>query len=150
MSSKEVLEYLRTCKYCKIVMGTDYENDDRYFTLYDVFNEEIEIIQKDLDRLEKLEKENQELKEKVKMLEENEEAVLTTLEISVSENAKLKKVIEDIKNLPDCDICDSNWHKGCMCLQSKFNKTIINNNFKHMFDNCKLTPLPELEELQDD
>ena len=56
MTSKEVLEYLRTCKFCKIVMGTDYENDDRYFTLYDVFSEEIEIIEKDLDRLEKLEK----------------------------------------------------------------------------------------------
>ena len=56
MTSKEVLEYLRTCKFCKIVMGTDYENNDRYFTLYDVFSEEIEIIQKDLDRLEKLEK----------------------------------------------------------------------------------------------
>ena len=66
MTSKEVLEYLRTCKFCKIVMGTDYENDDRYFTLYDVFSEEIEIIQKDLDRLEKLEKENQELKERYK------------------------------------------------------------------------------------
>ena len=56
MTSKEVLEYLRTCKFCKIVMGTDYENDDRYFTLYDVFSEEIEIIQKDLDRLEIYEK----------------------------------------------------------------------------------------------
>ena len=56
LNSKEVLEYLKTCKFCKIVMGTDYENDDRYFTLYDVFSEEIEIIQKDLDRLEKLEK----------------------------------------------------------------------------------------------
>lgn len=56
MESKEVLEYLRTCKFCKIVMGTDYENDDRYFNIYDVFREEIEIIQKDLDRLEELEK----------------------------------------------------------------------------------------------
>ena len=56
MSSKEVLEYLRTCKYCKIVIGTDYEYDDRYFTLYDVFSEEIEIIQKDLDQLEIYEK----------------------------------------------------------------------------------------------
>ena len=62
MTSKEVLEYLRTCKFCKIVMGTDYENDDRYFTLYDVFNEEIEIIQKDLDRLEELGKEKAKLK----------------------------------------------------------------------------------------
>ena len=120
MISKEVLEYLRTCKFCKIVMGTDYENDDRYPTIYDIFYEEIEIIEKDLNRLEELEK----------------------------ENAKLKKVIEDIKNLPDCDICDSNWHKGCMCLQNKFKKALINNNFTHMFDNCKLTPLPELEELK--
>ena len=56
MNSKEVLEYLRTCKFCKIVMGTDYENDDRYFTIYDVFSEEIEIIQKDLDKLEIYEK----------------------------------------------------------------------------------------------
>lgn len=56
MTSKEVLEYLRTCKFCKIVMGTDYENDDRYFNIYDVFREEIEIIQKDLDRLEIYEK----------------------------------------------------------------------------------------------
>ena len=69
MSSKEVLEYLRTCKYCKIVMGTDYENDDRYFTLYDVFSEEIEIIQKDLDRLEELEKENESLKKAIDILE---------------------------------------------------------------------------------
>lgn len=56
MTSKEILEYLTTCKFCKIVMGTDYENDDRYPTIYDIFNEEIEIIEKDLDRLEKLEK----------------------------------------------------------------------------------------------
>ena len=56
MNSKEVLEYLRTCKFCKIVMGTDYENDDRYFTIYDIFYEEIEIIEKDLERLEIYEK----------------------------------------------------------------------------------------------
>ena len=56
MTSKEVLEYLRTCKFCKIVMGTDYENDDRYPTIYDIFYEEIEIIEKDLERLEELEK----------------------------------------------------------------------------------------------
>ena len=99
MTSKEVLEYLKTCNFCKIVMGTDYENDDRYFTIYDIFNEEIEIIEKDLERLEKLEKENQELKEKCKMLEENEEAVLATLEISVQENTRLKKVIEIFRKM---------------------------------------------------
>ena len=76
MTSKEVLEYLRTCKFCKIVMGTDYENDDRYFTLYDVFSEEIEIIQKDLDRLEKLEKEHEKLKEKKVMRDTYSKEVL--------------------------------------------------------------------------
>lgn len=44
-----------------------------------------------LDRYMGLEKENQELKEKVKILEENEEAVLTTLESAVQENEKLKE-----------------------------------------------------------
>ena len=69
MTSKEVLEYLRTCKFCKIVMGTDYENDDRYFNIYDVFSEEIEIIEKDLNRLEEVEKENKRLKTDLEALE---------------------------------------------------------------------------------
>ena len=69
MTSKEVLEYLRTCKFCKIVMGTDYENDDRYPTIYDIFYEEIEIIEKDLNRLEELEKENERLKKDLEALE---------------------------------------------------------------------------------
>lgn len=73
MESKEVLEYLRTCKFCKIVMGTDYENDDRYFNIYDVFREEIEIIQKDLDRLEELEKENERLKKDLEKYTHKEE-----------------------------------------------------------------------------
>ena len=139
LNSKECLEHI--CKNCdnKCCPYIHYEKSRCGF---------YGVIRQDLDRLEKLEKENLELKEKCKMLEENEEAVLTTLESSVQENTKLKKVIEDIKNLPDCDICDSNWHKGCMCLQNKFKKAVINNNFKHMFDNCKLTPLPELEELK--
>ena len=77
------------------------------------YQEFLKPIEKDLDRLEQLEKENKELKEKVNHFE---------------------KVIEDIKNLPDCD----------------FKKTLINNNFKYMFSNCKLTKLPELEELEND
>lgn len=71
--------------------------------LYDLWvNLVCKTIEKDLDRLEKLEKENQDLKGKVNYLE---------------------KVIEGIKNLP---------HLDCT----------------HMFDNCKLTPLPEVEELK--
>ena len=65
-----------------------------------------EIVMEDLDRLEKLEKENQELKQKVNHFE---------------------KIIEDIKNMPDCDL----------------KKTLIDIGFKHMIDNCKLKPLTE-------
>lgn len=75
--------------------------------LCEVYEREVNIIKKDLDRLEKLEKENQELKEKINHFE---------------------KVIEDIKNLPD----------------------YIGIGFKNMFDNCKLTPLPEMSELEKD
>ena len=81
------------------------------FNKYGVNRTGYETIKQDLDRLEKLEKENQELKGKVNHFE---------------------KVIEDIKNMPDCD----------------FKKTLIDIGFKHMFDNCKLTPLPEVKELK--
>ena len=81
MNSKQALDHIK------------HMADWEYYDIKD----DILPIEKDLERLEKLEKENQELKEKYKILEENEESVLTTLEISVQENAKLKKVIETLK-----------------------------------------------------
>ena len=102
MTSKEVLEYLKTCKFCKIVMGTDYENDDRYFTLYDVFSEEIEIIQKDLERLEKLEKENQELKENSKKI----------CECDVDKLNKIKKDLEILEIIKKWSFIQENYKDG--------------------------------------
>lgn len=132
MNSKECLENI---KHAPGFMG----GNSRYKSVLESripFLEDIEIIKQDLDKLEKLEKENQELKEQNINLRE--------------ENINLKKVIEKIKSLPNCDICDANWHKGCMCLQNKLKKALLIDNFENMFINCKLTPLPELEELQDD
>ena len=34
--------------------------------------------------------------------------------------------LEKIKSLPNCDICDSNWHKGCMCLKKKIIEVLGN------------------------
>lgn len=86
----------------------------------------IKLTQEDLEnykiyKLEQLEKENKELKEKCKMLEENQETVLTTLEILVQENTKLKQALdkacerldyscpveEELINDLDCENCES-------------------------------------------
>ena len=74
-----------------------------------------DLVFQDLDKLEKLEKENQELKNTILSLELD-----TCIPELRKENTKFKNVIEKIKSLPNCDICDANWHKGCMCLQNKF------------------------------
>ena len=108
------------------------------------------IVKQDLDKLAKLEKENQELREKVNHFKNVKNRTRRNYKFVEKENIKLKKVIERIKSLPNCDICDDNWHKGCMCLQNKLKKALLIDNFENMFINCKLTPLPELEELQDD
>ena len=111
MKSKEALE--RLIKYAKIneaILITKYG--------YSALND-INIIKQDLERLESLEEENEEL-------QEINESFLKDITKLVLENEKLKKVIEHIKALPPCDICDSNWHKGCLCLQSKIKKVLEN------------------------
>ena len=106
MTSKEALQRLENI----LTWSGDIDIDTDLYNLW--VDLACRTIEKDLDRLEKLEKENQELKQKVNHFE---------------------KVIEDIKNMPDCD----------------FKKTLIDIGFKHMFDNCKLTPLTELENKND-
>ena len=94
----------------------------RYWTCLESsipFLEDIGIIQKDLDRLEQLEKENQEL-----LVNKN---VAQGIAIKLKEeNDKLKQLIKQLKNFPNCDICDSNWHKGCMCLKRKIEEVLVN------------------------
>lgn len=80
------------------------------------------------ETIDSLRKENQELKEKLEGIPlEYDGYLYFTQSISnvVKENEKLKKAIEIIKTLPNCDICDANWHKGCMCLQRKI-KEVLN------------------------
>ena len=88
--------------------------------LYDLWvNLVCRTIEKDLDRLEKLEKENQELKEKVDYL---------------------KKFIEKYENIPGMATTLRLFHNNF--------KHMFDNDFKDMFTNCKLTPLPDVEELK--
>ena len=96
---------------------------------YDYLIPLLKDVKQDIYRLEKLEKENQELKEKLKILEElnNINRKIDGLATkTVQENFKLKQLIEKIKELPNCDICDNNWHKGCMCLQNKLKEVLKN------------------------
>ena len=88
--------------------------------LYDLWiNLVCRTIEKDLDRLEKLEKENQELKGKVNYLE---------------------KFIEKYEKIPG-------MATTLRFLHNDF-KHMFDNDFKDMFVNCKLTPLPDVEELK--
>lgn len=98
---------------CSNLNYEEFYIKDLYFK--EVFKTEYENILKNLDRLEKLE-----------------------------------KVIDKIKNILNCDVCNDNWNKGCMCFQKKLKELLLIDNFENMFRNCKLIPLPELEELQDD
>lgn len=105
LTSKEALERLE--------MVLNWNGDiDIDKDLYDLWvNLVCRTIEKDLDRLEKLEKENQELKEKVNYL---------------------KKFIEKYEKIPE------------MATTLR----LLHNDFKHMFDNCKLTSLPDVKELK--
>lgn len=89
----------------------------------DLYNLWVELacrtIEKDLDRLEKLKKENQELKGKVNYL---------------------NKFIEKYEKIPG-------MATTLRLLYNDF-KHMFDNDFKDMFVNCKLTPLPDVEELK--
>ena len=113
LTSKEALERLE--------MVLNWSGDiDIDKDLYDLWvNLVCRTIEKDLDRLEKLEKENQELKGKVNYLE---------------------KFIEKYEKIPG-------MATTLRLLHNDF-KHMFDNDFKDMFVNCKLTPLPNVEELK--
>ena len=113
LTSKEALERLE--------MVLNWNGDiDIDKDLYDLWvNLVCRTIEKDLDRLEKLEKENQELKGKVNYLE---------------------KFIEKYEKIPG-------MATTLRLLHNNF-KHMFDNDFKDMFVNCKLTPLPDVEELK--
>ena len=113
LTSKEALKRL------EMVLNWDGDLDiDK--DLYDLWvNLVCRTIEKDLDRLGKVEKENQELREKVDYL---------------------KKFIEKYEKIPGIATT-------LRLLHNDF-KHMFDNDFKDMFVNCKLTPLPDVEELK--
>ena len=113
LTSKEALKRL------EMVLNWDGDLDiDK--DLYDLWvNLVCRTIEKDLDRLGKVEKENQELREKVDYL---------------------KKFTEKYEKIPGIATT-------LRLLHNDF-KHMFDNDFKDMFVNCKLTPLPDVEELK--
>lgn len=113
MTSKEALERLENV----LTWSGDIDIDTDLYNLW--VDLACRTIEKDLDRLEKLEKENQELKGKVN---------------------HLQKFIEKYEKIPG-------MATTLRLLHNDF-KHMFDNDFKDMFVNCKLTPLPDVEELK--
>ena len=119
--TKEELKLTRKEALKRLEMVLNWSGDiDIDKDLYDLWvNLVCRTIEKDLDRLEKLEKENQELKGKVNYLE---------------------KFIEKYEKIPG-------MATTLRLLHNDF-KHMFDNDFKDMFTNCKLTSLPDVEELK--
>lgn len=113
MTSKEALQRLENV----LTWSGDLDIDTDLYNLW--VDLACRTVEKDLDRLEKLEKENQELKGKVNYL---------------------NKFIEKYEKIPG-------MATTLRLLHNDF-KHMFDNDFKDMFVNCKLTPLPDVEELK--
>lgn len=92
MTSKEALKYLLADSellYC------EHEEDIKFYLEAE---KEYNIVLKDLDRLEKLEKENQVLREKVNHFKNVKNRMRRNCKFYEKENNKLKNVIEILKD----------------------------------------------------
>lgn len=143
MNSKEALETLGNVEVAVTTIRSGRTNiktlKEQYETEFEVLERELLIKKelKDFDvyqrQLEQLEKENKELKEINEQLEGcNKEVSMFAYQIEMEREVlkekvdELEQVIEKIKKLPHCDICDANWHKGCLCLQKKIKEVFEN------------------------
>ena len=112
MNSKEALKRL----YYDAISLNEIEED------VEQIKNDYDLIKQDLDRLEQLEKENQGLKKVRDNYSDQLNYVWNIVNSLKDENTRLKQALEKIKELPHCDICDANWHKGCLCLQKNIKK----------------------------
>lgn len=99
---------------------------------------EYNIIKRDLERLKKIDDfksaglVDYALGRLIKLDIENEKLKQENKELLVNKNVaqgiatKYKQKLKQIEALPNCDICDENWHKGCMCLQKKIKEVLGN------------------------
>lgn len=109
MTSKKILEYLYNASKIGI---TSNENAK-------ILKDYYKLILKDLDRLEKLEKDYEKLKERYKHRAEVSNDLCKGVK-------QYENIIEKIISLPHCDICDADWHNGCMCLKNKLKEVLLN------------------------
>jgi DNA repair exonuclease SbcCD ATPase subunit len=117
MNSKEALERL----YSDIINLNEIEEDLKNI------RDDYLIVKQDLERLEKLEKENQVLREKVNHFKNVKNRYRRNEKFVEKENTKLKKAIEILKEPVDSIefiTCDEEDCYGELCFYQKINGSI--------------------------
>lgn len=114
MESLEALKIL-----CKLIPCTEVPAKE--------IVENYEIIKQDLERLKKMNEvwHKNEPMEAVDINAIHLQELYDFIKHLVEENIELRKKIENIKKLPNCDICDEEWF-SCMCLRKKIKEVLGN------------------------
>lgn len=120
MESLEALE-LAILEYKK-----DLEEDSNNQWVKNVL-QGLKEAKQDLERLKKMNEvwHKHEVTESVDINENHLEELYSFITHLVEENIELRKKIENIKKLPNCDICDEEWF-SCMCLRKKIKEVLGN------------------------